>query len=197
MAQPRARSKKKPRTKARPLKKATQHDQRVKRARAKTVLAVTAALVRGMLNETERCLAFDHEKHKQQAEKVKRWADECINLKDMELGRRSLDEAFAKTHSVHKRLNSYISERGPHGIGHYAIAWVALGYFVDEARWRYVQTPEIKRRWNFFASTVNTFAEMFLDEAEQDRDYEALAGEAAEQVWGQVFEMPEGSWIKL
>lgn len=183
--------------KAKPLKKKTRRDQRIKRARAKTALAVTSALVRGMLNETRRCLTFNNERYIKQADKVQRWADECLNLREMDLGRRSLEQAYTATHRVHEQINEYISDRGPHGIGHYAVAWVSLGYFVDEANRKFVETPKIKRRWNFLASTTNTFAEMFLAEAEEDRDYEAMAGEIAEKAWSSIFEIPRDSWVKL
>jgi len=183
---------------AKPLKKATEHDRRVKQAKAKTSLAVAAALVRGMLNEANNNLTFSRKKEREQAEKIKKWADECLYLNDMELGRRSLDEAVRATHRVHCQLNEYISGRGPHGIGDYAVAWLALGYIVDEAKHRYVGTPEHKRRWNYLASVVNTFAEMFLEQSEEDgTDYEAIAGEASEKVWASTFELPPGSWIKL
>ena len=187
----------KKRSRAKPLKKATEREQRLKLARAKTVLAVSSSLTIGMLNETERCLRFDHKKYSDQAARVRKWGQGCLDLKDMQLGRRALDEAIAKSHRVQSQLDRYITGRGSKGIGRYAVAWITLGYIVDEARHRYVATPDIKRRWNFFASTVNTFAEMFLAEAEEDWDYEALAGEASEQVWSHVFELPEGNWIRL
>jgi hypothetical protein len=191
------RTKKKPRAKAKPCKKATERDQRVKRARAKIALAVTCSLVLGMLNETERCLEFEQAKHSRQAERVRRWANECLDDDELELGAESLRQARTAVYAVHDALNAYIAGRGPKGIGHYAVAWIALGYMVDEARVRFVESEDIQRRWNFLASTVNTFAAMFLDEAEQDRDYEALAGKAAEHVWSSIFEMPKGSWIRL
>ena len=197
MTAPAAQKRKPKKPQAKPCKKATEREQRLKLARAKTVLAVSSSLTIGMLNETERCLRFDHKKYSDQASRVRKWGQGCLDLKDMQLGRRALDEAIAKSHRVQSQLGRYIAGRGPKGIGHYAVAWITLGYIVDEARSKFVATPEIKRRWNFFASTVNTFAEMFLEEAEEDRDYEALAGEASEQVWSHVFELPEGSWIRL
>ena len=200
MAQPQARNsrKKKPRTKkAGPGKKALQREQRIKLARAKEVLAVVSAVIIGMTNEVEECVSLNKSKYHTQAQRVRRWGNECLNLKDMELGRNAVDGAVTKAHKIQHELDAYIRERGPAAIGHYAVAWIALGYFVDEARARYVETPDIKRRWNFLASTTNTFAGMFLAEAENDRDYEAIAGEASEKVWSSIFEMPEGSWLKL
>ena len=189
--------KRKPRVKARPLKKATLRDQRVKRARAKTALAVTCSLVLGMLNETERCLKFEQAKHSRQAEQVRRWANECLDDDELELGVESLRQARAAVYAVHDALNAYIAGRGPKGIGHYAVAWIALGYMVDEARMRFVESEDIKRRWNFLASTTNTFAEMFLEEAESHQDFEAIAGEASLNVGSRIFELPAGSWIRL
>jgi len=191
-----AKRKKKP-AKAKPLKKATERDQRLKEAKAKTALAVTVSLVLGMLNETERCLEFEQAKHLRQAERVRRWGDECLNSDELELGSRAMDVATHTIYLVHDRLNAYIADRGPKGIGHYAIAWVALGYMVDEARLKFVQSPQIKRKWNFLASTTNTFAEMFLEQAELDKDYESLAGEASLDVGRRMFELPPGSWVKL
>mgnify|MGYP000155523203 CR=1 FL=1 len=185
------------RAKAKPLKKATERDQRIKQARAKTALAVTCSLVLGMLNETERCLRFEQVKHQRQARRVRKWADECLNDGDLELGAESLRQARAAVYSVHDALNAYIQGRGPKGIGHYAVAWIALGYMVDEARARFVESEDTTRRWNFLASVTNTFAEMFLEEAEKDRDYEEIAGEASLNVGSRIFELPAGSWIRL
>lgn len=183
--------------KAKPLKKATERDLRVKRARAKTGCAVTASLVIAMLRETRTYVTFEHKKIQDQAERVSKWGWTCLNDKGLDIGAAALREATAAVHGVHSSLDAYIRERGPKGIGHYAVAWISLGFMVDEARDRYIETKEIRRNWNFFSSTVNTFAEMFLQNAEDDRDYEALAGEAAESVWIHNLELPAGTWVKL
>ncbi len=188
--------KKKPRPQAKNLKKATEREQRVKRARSKAALATAAALVQGMLNETERCLEFDQQRHSKQAERVRRWSNHCLDAIP-ELGVHTLNEAYTKTGRIHHLFDDYIKDRGPYGIGHYAVAWIVLGFVVDEAQNRFVESQDMKRRWNFFTSVTNTFAEMVLEDAEEDQDYEALAGEASEHIWNSIFGLPEGSWIKL
>lgn len=192
----RKQQKKKPRTQAKPLKKATERDQRLKQARSKAALATAAALVQGMLNESEDHLKFYQQRHHDQAERVRRWSDRCLNAIP-ELGVHTLNEALTKTSQIRETFDAYIKGRGPQGIGHYAVAWIVLGYVVDEARYRFVESQDLVRRWNFFVSVTNTFAEMFLENAEGDQDYKALAGEAAEHIWSSIFGLPEGSWIKL
>jgi hypothetical protein len=194
MAQPITRSKKKPRAKAKPLKKATQRHCRYQEAQRKTVLAVVASLVLGMLQETERCLRFEQQKDENQAARVRRWSNACLD--GVELGRRSLDEARATVHRVDDELRQFIAQRGPKNLGHYAIAWLVLGYLCDEARYRYAGEDRA-REWRFLSSVVNTFAERVLANAPEDQDYEEIAGEAALHVWDRVFEMPAKSWIRL
>jgi len=188
--------KKKPRAQVKSFKKATERDQRLKQARSKAALATAASLVQGMLNETERCLRFDQQKHSQQAERVRRWSNHCLDAIP-DLGVHTLNEALTKTQRIQETFDGYIRGRGPSGIGHYAVAWIVLGYVVDEARYRFVESQDLMRRWNFFVSVTNTFAEMFLESAEEDRDYEELAGEAAIHIWDSIFGLPEGSWIRL
>ncbi len=188
--------KKKPRAQAKTLKKATEREQRKKQARAKAALATSAALVQGMLNETERCLQFDQQKHSRQAERVRRWSNRCLDAIP-ELGVHTLNEAYTKTRRIHTVFDNYIRDRGPYGVGHYAVAWIVLGYIVDEAQNRFVGSLDMQRRWRFFTSVTNTFAEMVLENAEEDQDYEALAGDAAEHIWSSIFGLPEGSWIRL
>ena len=170
---------------AKPLKKATKRHRRYQEAKRKTTLAVVASLVLGMLQETERCLQFDRQKDQDQAERVRRWANACLD--GVELGRRSLDEARAKVYRVDDELNRYITGRGPKNLGHYAVAWLVLGYLCDEARHNHAGQDRA-REWRFLSSVVNTFAERVLANAPGDRDYEGIAGEASLQVWNKVFE---------
>jgi len=170
---------------AKPLKKATRRHRRYQEAKRKTALAVVASLVLGMLQETERCLQFDHKRDQDQAERVRRWGNTC--LEGVELGRRSLDEARATVYRVDEELRRFIADRGPKNLGHYGIAWLVLGYLCDEARHNHAG-QERAREWRFLSSVVNTFAERVLANAPDDRDYEGIAGEASLQVWDKVFE---------
>jgi len=174
---------------AKPLKKATKKHRRYQEAKRKTALAVAASLVLGMLQETERTLELEYQKDRDQADRVRRWSNAC--LEGVELGRRSLDEARTTVYRVDDELRRYISDRGPKNLGHYAVAWLVLGHLCDEARHRYAGKDRA-REWRFLSSVVNTFAERVLTNAPEDQDYEKIAGEAAMHVWDRVFERPGG-----
>lgn len=175
------------------LKKRTKQHQRYLQANTKVVLVVVPALAQGMMYETQSNIAVDKAKEQQQIDRVWRWSNAVLD--SLMIGKHAVDKASSLIKAIDRHVKGYAPSGQPKNIGHYAMVWLAIGYLADEAR-RFA--PERQQRaWNYFASTVNTWTAMMMDNAPSDKDYEAQAGELADKAWGIVFGRPRENFGRL
>lgn len=165
-------------------RKATRTHRRRLQANTKVVLATIPAIAQGMMIETQQHITVDRAKEREQIQRVWRWSNKCLDT--ITIGKRSVDSAGDLIKQVDAELQKTVKRGVPKTVGHYAIAWLMIGYLADEAR---RLAPERDRRaWNYLASTVNTWTQMLLAAAPDDgTDYEGEAGELADRAWQVVF----------
>lgn len=165
-------------------RKATRAHKRRAQANTKIVLATIPAIAQGMLTETERNLSFDRQAELDQIERIWRWSNKALD--SITLGVKSVEASCSIIRQVDAELKQTVKRGVPKTIGHYAVAWLMIGYLADEAR--RLAPDRDRRSWNYLASTVNTWTGMLLDHAPDDgTDYEGEAGELADRAWGVVF----------
>lgn len=169
---------------AKAKKKRTRQANRKQQAHQKVALAMVAAVVQGMLQESEKNLELDKQRYRDQVKRIWRWSNECLD--GLTLGKKSVEASIALVKRSDIEVQRYIGGKGEKTVGHYAMVWLMLGYLCDDAARLYAQGRN-QRAWNFLSSVVNTWTGMLLEESPADRDYEGQAGELAERVWDLVF----------
>ncbi len=182
---------------AKPRKKATERDKRIRQAKATECLLAVASLSLATIYKEvdEKAIRLEKKKHIDQAERVRRWGERCINSSTLDFGHQTYKQAQKKLYQVHDLVDRRLPRGNSTDLGYHASVWLMLGFLVDQVRHYYAPLSE-QREWRYFGSVTNTWAEMVLANAKEGEDYEAIGGELGEEAWEKVLYLPPHSYMR-
>lgn len=178
--------------KAKVRRKETKRIRRIEQAKTKTALLATSVLIFSMYLETKKFLTMDNEA-RMLLEKVAESSMKCTN--SIEFGKKSTETTGNMTSAADKEIKKKIEDGKPKTVGHYAMAWLMLGYLSDEAK-NYVSDSR-RELWENLSHWTNLWVDEIMAQSPEDEtDYEEEAGELADNVWTVIFGM-SNRYVKL
>lgn len=173
---------KKKKTGAKPLKKATQKQQRLQEAMRNYRLVTVAALTEGGMKRVQKNIDKGtlnlQGKVAEQKNKVFKWADRVVTDKNNALGVHSFASAYNLAIRCDQEIDNFFNRTGLSDnrgtLGEMGVIWIAISYLCDEAR--FIAGNGYKSQqynMNTLASTVNTWTSILLDEVDEEKEEKA------------------------